>query len=46
MLDAMLCVLCRYTWRRGSVPMWWTVNIRNGGMGEAEIKIRSTNTFR
>jgi hypothetical protein len=26
--------------------MWWTVNIRNGGMGEAEIKIRSTNTFR
>uniref|UniRef100_A0A383VGT2 WW domain-containing protein n=1 Tax=Tetradesmus obliquus TaxID=3088 RepID=A0A383VGT2_TETOB len=36
----------RYTWRRGSVPMWWTVNIRNGGMGEAEIKIRSTNTFR
>jgi hypothetical protein len=41
-----LRVLCRYTWRRGSVPMWWTVNIRNGGMGEAEIKIRSTNTFR
>ncbi|KAF6264364.1 hypothetical protein COO60DRAFT_1698391 [Scenedesmus sp. NREL 46B-D3] len=36
----------RYTWRRGSVPMWWTVNIRNGGMGEAEIKIRTTNTFR
>eukprot|EP00878_Enallax_costatus_P030322 GHUV01033006.1.p1 GENE.GHUV01033006.1~~GHUV01033006.1.p1 ORF type:complete len:414 (+),score=91.02 GHUV01033006.1:1544-2785(+) len=36
----------RYTWRRGSVPLWWTVNIRNGGMGEAEIKIRSTNTFR
>jgi hypothetical protein len=28
----MLChaVPCRYTWRRGSVPMWWTVNIRNG----------------
>lgn len=26
--------------------MWWTVNIKNGGMGEAEIKIRSTNTFR
>lgn len=26
--------------------MWWTVNIRNGGMGEAEIKIRGTNTFR
>ncbi|KAF8060490.1 SAC9 [Scenedesmus sp. PABB004] len=36
----------RYTWRRGSVPLWWSVTIRNGGMGEAEIKIRSTNTFR
>lgn len=38
--------LGRYTWRRGSVPLWWTVTIRNGGMGEAEIKIRTTNTFR
>eukprot|EP00775_Hariotina_reticulata_P004194 gene4194-4442_t len=36
----------RYTWRRGSVPLWWTVNLRNGGMGEAEIRIRGTNTFR
>lgn len=36
----------RYTWRRGSVPLWWTVTIRNGGMGEAEIRIRNTNTFR
>jgi hypothetical protein len=26
--------------------MWWTVTIRNGGVGEAEIKIRSVNTFR
>jgi hypothetical protein len=26
--------------------MWWTVTIRNGGVGEAEIKIRSINTFR
>lgn len=36
----------RYTWRRGSVPLWWSVTIRNGGMGEAEIKIHNTNTFR
>jgi hypothetical protein len=35
-----------YVWRRGSVPLWWTVTIRNGGMGEAEIRIRNTNTFR
>jgi hypothetical protein len=36
----------RYAWRRGSVPLWWTVALRNGGMGEAEIRIRHTNTFR
>ena len=36
----------RYAWRRGSVPLWWTVTIRNGGVGEAEIRIRATNTFR
>lgn len=36
----------RYTWRRGSVPLWWTVTIRNAGVGEAEIRIRNTNTFR
>jgi hypothetical protein len=42
----MLSCGCRYTWRRGSVPLWWSVNIRNGGMGEAEIRIHTTNTFR
>ncbi len=28
------------------MPLWWSVTIRNGGMGEAEIKIHNTNTFR
>ena len=28
------------------MPLWWTVTIRNGGMGEAEIKIRNVNTFK
>ncbi len=36
----------RYVWRRGSVPLWWSVKIKNQGMGEAEIKIQKTNTFR
>ncbi len=36
----------RYTWRRGSVPLWWGVKIKNNGMGEAEIKIQQSNTFR
>eukprot|EP00198_Chlamydomonas_reinhardtii_P010960 XP_001700297.1 predicted protein [Chlamydomonas reinhardtii] len=36
----------RYTWRRGSAPLWWGVSIKNNGIGEAEIKIRSHNTFK
>jgi hypothetical protein len=36
----------RYAWRRGSVPLWWSVYIKNQGMGEAEIKIQQANTFR
>jgi hypothetical protein len=36
----------RYTWRRGSVPLWWSVNIKNNGIGEAEIRIRPEATFK
>jgi hypothetical protein len=36
----------RYTWRRGSVPLWWGVSIKNQGIGEAEIKIRQGQTFK
>jgi len=36
----------RYVWRRGSVPLWWSVKIKNQGIGEAEIKIQQNNTFK
>ncbi|GFR51195.1 hypothetical protein Agub_g13542 [Astrephomene gubernaculifera] len=36
----------RYTWRRGSAPLWWGVSIKNNGIGEAEIKIHPHNTFK
>jgi hypothetical protein len=36
----------RYTWRRGSVPLWWGVHMRNNGLGEAEIKIKEHRTFK
>lgn len=36
----------RYAWRRGSVPLWWGVKIKNQGMGEAEIKINPSCTFK
>lgn len=36
----------RYTWRRGSVPLWWGVHMKNNGLGEAEIKIKEQRTFK
>lgn len=36
----------RYTWRRGSAPLWWGVSLRNNGIGEAEIRIRQHSTFK
>ena len=36
----------RYTWRRGSVPLRWSVKIKNQGIGEAEIRIQNNNTFK
>lgn len=35
----------RYVWRRGSVPLWWSVSLKNVGI-EAEIVIKPQNTFR
>lgn len=36
----------RYTWRRGSVPLWWSVEMKNNGLGEAVIKIKEQHTFK
>jgi hypothetical protein len=44
--DGRLLLWSRYTWRRGSAPLWWGVSIKNNGIGEAEIKIRPHNTFK
>ncbi|EFJ45105.1 hypothetical protein VOLCADRAFT_94600 [Volvox carteri f. nagariensis] len=44
--DGSLLLWSRYTWRRGSAPLWWGVSIKNNGIGEAEIKIRPHNTFK
>mmetsp|Transcript_40321 Transcript_40321/g.114154 ORF Transcript_40321/g.114154 Transcript_40321/m.114154 type:complete len:819 (+) Transcript_40321:201-2657(+) len=35
-----------YFWRRGSVPIWWGVEIKNAGMGEAGITINPKDTYR
>lgn len=35
-----------FVWRRGSVPIWWGVEIKNSGVGEAEIWINASHTYR
>eukprot|EP00951_Prasinocladus_malaysianus_P003133 scaffold22234_cov27-Prasinocladus_malaysianus.AAC.2 len=35
-----------FVWRRGSVPIWWGVEIKNSGVGEAEIWVNTTHTYR
>ena len=34
-----------YVFRRGSVPVWWGVEIKGGGVGQAEIQIRPKDTY-
>ena len=35
-----------YAWRRGTVPIWWGVQLKSGGVGEAEIVIPSATPYR
>ena len=34
-----------HVWRRGTVPIWWGVELRSGGMGEASIIVANKNTY-
>lgn len=35
-----------YVWRRGTVPIWWGVELKSGGVGEANIVIPSATPYR
>ena len=35
-----------YIWRRGTVPIWWGVELRQGGVGEATINVNARNPYR
>ena len=35
-----------YTWRRGTVPIWWGVEIKSGGVGEATIVVSNQKPYR
>ena len=35
-----------YVWRRGTVPIWWGVELKSGGVGEATIVIPSPTPYR
>lgn len=34
-----------YVWRRGTVPIWWGVELKSGGVGEATIVIPSPTPY-
>lgn len=33
-------------WRRGTVPIWWFVELRSGGVGEATINVNARNPYK
>eukprot|EP00884_Botryococcus_braunii_P003715 jgi/Botrbrau1/13344/Bobra.0158s0001.2 len=35
-----------HCWRRGTVPIWWGVEIKSGGVGEAAIVVNSDKPYR
>jgi len=35
-----------YVWRRGTVPIWWGVEIKSGGVGEATIVVSNDKPYR
>ena len=34
-----------YVWRRGTVPIWWSVELKSGGVGEATINVNARNPY-
>ena len=34
-----------YVWRRGTVPIWWGVEIKSGGVGEATIVVSADRPY-
>ncbi|KAK9818315.1 hypothetical protein WJX72_010447 [[Myrmecia] bisecta] len=35
-----------YVWRRGTVPIWWGVELKSGGVGEATIVVSSEHPYK
>lgn len=40
------CSWSNYVWRRGTVPIWWGVELRQGGVGEADVVIPQHRPYR
>ena len=32
-------------WRRGTVPIWWGVSMKNGGLGDVDVIIAPNNPY-
>lgn len=37
---------CDFTWRRGTVPIWWGVEMKTGGFGDVDVLIAADNPYR
>jgi hypothetical protein len=37
---------CNFTWRRGTVPIWWGVEMKSGGLGDVDVLIAAENPYR
>lgn len=37
---------CNFTWRRGTVPIWWGVEMKSGGFGDVDVLIAADNPYR
>jgi hypothetical protein len=37
---------CNFTWRRGTVPIWWGVEMKSGGFGDVDVLIAADSPYR
>lgn len=36
----------RYVWSRGTVPIWWGVEMKNGGLGDVDVIIATDKPYK
>lgn len=34
-----------HTWRRGTVPIWWGAEMKNGGFGDVDVNVKAVTPY-